>query len=128
LPTTIVALAVGGVGLCLVGLIGNPFSRPLLLIYVFAGTAFAGALAPQTLVADSAPPHLRGTAMGVLNTSMAVGGIVFMQVGGFLFDHVGYAMPFVVKGAANLAVAAWVFSVRKRVKDMGGKRGHPGPH
>jgi MFS family permease len=127
-PTTIVCLVVGGAGLCAVGLIGNPFSKPLLLIYIFAGTAFAGALAPQTLVADSAPHHLRGTAMGVLNTSMVVGGIVFMQLGGFLFDYVGYAMPFVAKGIANLAVAAWVFSLRKRIKDMGGKPGHPRHH
>jgi len=86
-PTTIVCLVVGGAGLCAVGLIGNPFSKPLLLIYIFAGTAFAGALAPQTLVADSAPHHLRGTAMGLLNTSMVVGGIVFMQLGGASCHH-----------------------------------------
>jgi MFS family permease len=127
-PTTIVCLAVGGAALSSMALVDNPFSKPVWFIYIFIGVAFAGALAPQTLIADSAPPHLRGTAMGVLNTAMAVGGIVFMQLGGFLFDHVGYAMPFVAKGIANIAVAVWMFSIRKRIKDLGGKPGHPGHH
>jgi MFS family permease len=127
-PTTIVTLAVGGAGLSSLWLVDDPFSKPVWVICIFIGIAFAGALAPQTLVADSAPKHLRGTAMGLLNTSMAVGGVIFMQLGGYLFDNVGYATPFLAKGIANLVVAAWVFSVRKRVKDLGRKPRHPGHH
>lgn len=125
IPTMIVTLVVGGVGLCLLGLVENPFSKLLWLIIIFCGTAFAGGLGAQAMVADSAPRHLVGTALGGLNTAMVVGGILFTQLGGFLFDKVGYGMPFMVKGIANLAVAAWVFSVRKRIKDLGRKNERP---
>jgi MFS family permease len=119
IPTMILTLVVGGIGLCLLGLVENPFSTTLRLVIIFCGTAMVGGLSAQALVADSAPRHLVGTALGGLNMAMIVGGIIFTQAGGFLFDRVGYGMPFILKGMGNLAVAAYVFSVRKRIKDLG---------
>ena len=126
IPTLIVTLLIGGIGFCVLGMVENPFSKIVWLIVIFCSTAFGGGLASQALVADSAPKHLVGTAMSGLNTAMMVGGLVFSQVGGFLFDAVGYGTPFIFKGVANILVALWIFSVRKGVKDTAAKGGRPG--
>ena len=124
IPTMIITLIVGGIGLCFLGFVENPFSKTLWLVIIFCGIAFAGGLSAQAIVADSAPKHLVGTALGGLNTAMILGGVLFGQVGGFLFDKVGYGMPFILKGIANIGVAVWIFSVRKRIKDLGRKGAH----
>ena len=128
-PTVIVSLLVGGVALCLLGLVENPYSKTMWMAIIFCGFAFSGSLGSQTMVADTAPKHLVGTALGGLNTAMVLGGIIFTQIGGVLFDKVGYGMPFIVKGIANVIVALWIFSVRKRIKDLGRKGSeHPAHH
>jgi len=120
----IITLVVGGIAICLLGFVENPFSKTLWLVIIFCGVAFSGGLGAQAMVADSVPKHLVGTALGGLNTAMVLGGVIFAALGGLLFDKVGHGMPFVVKGAADILVGLWVFSVRKRIRDLGRKTEH----
>jgi predicted MFS family arabinose efflux permease len=53
---------------------------------------------------DLAPRDMIGSVLGGYHTCAAIGIIVFVQAGGFLFDHVGHAFPFVFTGVADLAV------------------------
>jgi len=123
-PTMIITLVVGGIAICLLGFVENPFSKTLWLVIIFCGVAFSGGLGAQAMVADSVPKHLVGTALGGLNTAMVLGGVIFAALGGLLFDKVGHGIPFVVKGAADILVGLWVFSVRKRIRDLGRKTEH----
>jgi hypothetical protein len=44
-----------------------------------------------------------------------IGVLFFLQVGGFLFDKLGYGAPFVLKGVANLVCGLWMLAIRTRV-------------
>jgi hypothetical protein len=55
--------------------------------------------------------------------------LFFLQLGGFLFDNLGYWSPFLLKGIADTACGVWVFAVRKRIAaptQEGGPRRHMG--
>jgi MFS family permease len=118
LPVLIGTLLIGGTGYCLLAMTSNPFSP---LLYVFAcmiGIGFAGAVTgANTLASDAAPKTILGSIMGGLTTMQPIGVLIFLQVGGFLFDRVGYWAPFALKGAADLACGLWILSVRKRMEE-----------
>jgi hypothetical protein len=44
-----------------------------------------------------------------------IGVLIFLQVGGYLFDKVGSWGPFALKGIADLICGLWILSVRKRL-------------
>jgi len=117
LPVLIGALLTGGSGYCLLAMTGNPFS-PILYVYAcMIGIGFAGAVTgANTLASDAAPKHMLGGIMGGLTSMQPIGVLIFLQVGGFLFDRVGYWAPFALKGAADLACALWIAAVRKRME------------
>ena len=74
----------------------------------------AGTMAgSKTLASEASPKPLLGSVLGGLNTMQPIGVLLFLQVGGFLFDRVGYGAPFVLKGLANLVCGLWIFAVRK---------------
>jgi MFS family permease len=63
-----------------------------------------------TMVADTAPPELRGTAFGVFNLAAGVAMLVASGLAGWLWDRVGGTSTFVAGaaiGLATLAVLAW---------------------
>jgi len=89
------------------------------IIYVNAGLigiGFAGAVTgANTLASDASPKPILGSIMGGLNTMQPIGVLFFLQVGGYLFDKVGYWGPFALKGIADVICGLWILSVRKRL-------------
>lgn len=81
-----------------------PRSIPLLCM-LGAGqiSAFWGA---TTLIGREAPKASRGTVVGAFNLSGVLGILVFVALGGVLYDRYGPAAPFLMVGCANLLVMA----------------------
>ena len=66
-------------------------------------SAFWGA---TTLIGREAPKASRGTVVGAFNLSGVLGILVFVALGGYLYDRFGPAAPFLMVGSANLLVMA----------------------
>ncbi len=66
-------------------------------------SAFWGA---TTLIGREAPKASRGTVVGAFNLSGVLGILVFVALGGVLYDRYGPAAPFLMVGCANLLVMA----------------------
>ena len=66
-------------------------------------SAFWGA---TTLIGREAPKASRGTVVGAFNLSGVLGILVFVALGGVLYDKYGPAAPFLMVGCANLLVMA----------------------
>lgn len=116
LLTLAMGLAFSGLAYILIGFIENPFSWELkLCIVLFSLGIHAAGVGASTLTADLAPRDMIGSVLGGYHTFAAIGTIVFLQVGGFLFDHVGHAFPFVFTGIADLAVFLFALASWKRV-------------
>ena len=115
-PVIITTLLMGGAGFCVTAFINNPFS-PLMFIVAFLLGAGTYGVVPgaQVLAADASPKPMLGSILGGLNTMSPLGILLFLQVGGYLFDKVGYWSPFAFKGIANLACAVWIIVIRKRL-------------
>lgn len=67
-----------------------------------------------TLIADTAPVDLRGTAFGVFNLAGGVGALLASVIAGKLWDAYGPTMTFLASGGfAALALAAFIFIWRR---------------
>ncbi len=100
-----------GVPVALVGFILIPFAQTVLAIAVFILITNAGmALFRSPTVAwlgDLFKPEQRSQANGIINLMGGVGGLLAFFIGGWLFDSVGRAAPFVF-GAALLVVSTGI--------------------
>jgi hypothetical protein len=56
-----------------------------------------------------------GTVLGGLNTVQPIGILLFVGIGGYLFDAFGPGWAVAIKGAANLVLCAWSFVVNERM-------------
>lgn len=99
-------------GVATVGYLGMWFVDDLLslsaipfLCMLGAGqiSAFWGA---TTLIGREAPKASRGTVVGAFNLSGVLGILMFVALGGVLYDKYGPAAPFIMVGCANLLVMA----------------------
>lgn len=117
-PTIILSLFMGALGLILIGLSPNPFSGLIFPAVILAGFGMAGAIVgANTLAIDASPKGLVGSVMGGLNTMQPIGVLFFMGIGGYLFDTFGPGWAFGLKGAATLVLAIWMFMVRGRITE-----------
>ena len=107
----LLALAVS-FGVATIGYLGMWFVDDLLavksiplLCMLGAGqiSAFWGA---TTLIGREAPKAARGTVVGAFNLSGVLGIMVFVALGGLLYDKYGPSAPFIMVGCANLLVMA----------------------
>jgi MFS family permease len=115
-PVLIAGTILSGVGFCLIAATKNPFSPSLFFYVSIMSVGFAAAsLGAITLTADVAPKPLLGSILGGLNTMQPIGILIFLQIGGLLFDKVGYWTPFALKGIANLVCGLCILAVRKRI-------------
>jgi hypothetical protein len=104
------------VGFIILGSVGNPFSKLVWLAVALIGASQASVtISSNALCADAAPKPLLGTVMGGKNTMAPIGTIIFLQLGGLLFDTVGPMGAFFMKALVNFLTFAWVLSVRKKV-------------
>lgn len=106
--TISLSLAVTGIGFLLLYPLESPFGTALKVIVILIGGGQFGAMtASTTLATDLSPKNVLGSVLGGFNTSGAMGIFVLTSVGGIVFDSFGYTSPFLIVGAANLAVAIW---------------------
>ena len=121
-PTIILSLLLGGVGMLLLAISPNPFSGPIFLAVVLAAVGMAGSIAgANTLATDASPKDMVGSILGGLNTMSPIGMLFFLQVGGYVFDVLGPGWAFGIKGVASLLLGIWLFSIRRQVAAELGK-------
>ena len=86
----------------------SPFSPLIYILMVFLGLGISGiTIASQTLTADLSPKELVGSVLGGFNTTGAIGIMFFALIGGYLFDNIGYTIPFLLKGIADVLVVIY---------------------
>jgi len=116
LPTIILTLISGGIGLILVSITPSPFSGLTYFAVVLVGIGIAGSIAgANTLATDVSPKALVGSILGGLNTMQPIGMIFFLQLGGYLFDVLGPGWAFGLKGGANLLLVIWLLLQKKGI-------------
>jgi MFS family permease len=124
-PVIITALISAGSGFCLIAATKNPFSPMVYLYVTMLGVGFAAASAgANALAADAAPKPLLASIIGALHMMQPIGSLIFLQMGGFLFDWLGPWSAFALKGVADLALGLWIFAVRKSIV-IPEEEGHP---
>lgn len=80
-------------------------------IYGFFAGGF-NALA-KAIISDTAPIELKATAYGVYYTSVGLMTLASLAVGGWLWDHFGSTLPFVIASDAAILLAALLFAMRR---------------
>ena len=115
LKILILGLTLAGSGFMLLFFVNNPFSIWMkLCIIIFALGVNGAGVGASTLTSDIAPRNLIGSLLGGYHTAAALGIMFFLQAGGFLFDHMGHSMPYVLNGAANLLVVIYALITWKK--------------
>ena len=116
-PVIITGIISAGFGLSLIAVTENPFSPVMYFYAILMGVGFSAAsIGSIALASDVSPKPLLGSILGGLNTMMPIGVLIFLQVGGFLFDKLGYWTPFALKGVANLILGVWLLMAGRRIK------------
>jgi MFS family permease len=104
------AMAIGAAGYLSMGLVGDPLGRAAIPFFALLGIGqISAVLGAQTLIGKAAPAAERGSVIGMFNFCGAVGILVIGAAGGWAFDHVGPAAPFLIVGVLNAAVALAAF-------------------
>jgi DHA1 family multidrug resistance protein-like MFS transporter len=100
----------GAVVISLMGLVDNVYQ--LIVLRAIQGLLTGTVPAATTLVVSSAPPERRGSALGLLQMAIYLGGSVGPLIGGLIADTMGYRPTFWVTGAllfiAGVLVSALV--------------------
>ncbi len=121
-------MALSGIGLVWFGFIVNPFGWMVLIPAALLAAGQAGCLvAPQVLAVDLAPPEMRGAVLGMFFVVGSIGIVLFVQIGGFLFDAVGPHAPFVFTGVGNLLILSYSLWVMRADQRIGTGRGDTHP-
>ena len=111
----VIGLFFAGLGYTLIGFVSNPFSIWMkACIAIFALGVNGSGVGASTLTADIAPRNLIGSVLGGYHTAAAIGIMFFVQIGGFLFDHLGHSWPFILTGIADLLVMLFVLVTWKK--------------
>jgi MFS family permease len=69
-------------------------------------------LSVPVLVGQEAPRQFRGAIIGVAASFGAIGIIATNKVSGYLFDELGYQVPFMFMAALNSSMLVWAIAVR----------------
>ncbi len=87
------------------GFITNVFGQAIMVGAAIIGFAeSAEAIASQSLIAQEAPPQLRGSSVGVFTFLGTATLIVINLAGGYLFYKVGFNSPLLMEGVFHLVV------------------------
>jgi MFS family permease len=109
-----IAAAIGAIGYGAMIFVSNPLGTGLLVIAVLLGAAqISGIITSQVLIAQYAPPDVRGSVIGVFGLCGALAQIALAKLGGMLFDRWTEAAPFLLVGALNLLLVIVALLIRK---------------
>jgi len=114
--TLAVSMTLAAIGYYALGLAPDPYNSPLIyLVVVLAGIGESVMIVSvPALIGQEAPGKLRGSIIGVAATFGALGIILTNKVSGYLFDNIGYQVPFLFMGILNTIMLLWAISVRVR--------------
>jgi MFS family permease len=113
----LISLAMMTLAFAFFGLITDVFSIWMIVAVVLIGFAeSAEALASQTLLAQEAPPELRGSSVGVFTFLGTCSLMAVNLLGGYLFDKLGYSAPFLMEAVLHLTVLVIAVSVLRKRK------------
>jgi len=108
-------MALAAIGYLSMQLVGDPLQPAMIPLFALLGvgqiSAFFGATA---LIGQEAPIAERASVVAMFNLCGAIGILITSKGGGWLFDHVGPASPFVMIGMLNLLVLIAAILVRSR--------------
>jgi len=112
--TLSISIVLAAIGYFALGLAPDPFNSPLIyLVVVLAGIGEAVMIVSvPALIGQEAPGKLRGSIIGVAASFGAIGIIVTNKFSGYLFDNLGYQVPFLFMGALNSCMFIWALTVR----------------
>ncbi len=97
--------------------IENPFSGGMIFCAILIGLGEVGGIITSgVLIAQQAPPKIRGAVNGCFNMCGAIGILVAAKFGGYLFDHWRESGPFVFFGLLAFVVFIWALLVKSKVK------------
>jgi len=122
---TVISFSLAAVGYMAMGAIDDPLHGwiviPVCIILGMGETS--NVVAGGALLGQEAPARIRGSVVGVFNWCGAIGIMVFVSLGGYLFDHAYRAAPFTMMGIVNVIVAIAAFIVWKtspgpRIEDV----------
>jgi maltose/moltooligosaccharide transporter len=113
-----ISLAVGGISLISISLIGNP--QLLILPMVGIGMAWASILSmPYAILTGSLPPNKMGVYMGIFNFFIVIPQILAASILGSMVRHLfeGNTMNALISGGISMIIAAAVVVFVKDVDD-----------
>jgi MFS family permease len=110
------SIFLAAIGYFALGFAPDPFNSSLIyLVVVLAGIGEAVMIVSvPALIGQEAPGKLRGSIIGVAASFGALGIIMTNKVSGYLFDNLGYQVPFLFMGLLNTCMLVWAITVRIR--------------
>jgi MFS family permease len=109
-----VAMLLAAVGYCSMGFISSPLDNAVLPFFVLLAIGQGSAIiASVTLLGQEASAAERGTIVATNAWFGAVGILVATLLGGYLFDAIGPAAPFVMLGLFQTVVFVFAVFVRR---------------
>jgi MFS family permease len=110
-----ICMALAAAGYLSMFFVHDPMLKSSLPLFALLGlgqiSAFFGA---TVLIGQEAPIAERASVVAAFNFCGAIGILVTSKLGGYLFDHVGPASPFIMIGVLNLLVLVASLVVRSR--------------
>lgn len=114
--TVLIALAIAAVGYSLTLLVDNPLSGIGFGVAALIGIGqTATVISTQVLVAEQAPPDVRGSVIGMFGLCGGVGILVALGAGGILFDLWRPAAPFLLFGVFAAIVFCYGLAIRDQI-------------
>ena len=118
MPTIMFSVLCGGIGMLLLAIAPGPFHPLCFLAAMFVGMGMAGSIVgANTLAMDASPITLMGAIMGGLSTMQPIGILLFLGLGGVLFDVVAPGAAFALKGIGSIVLVMWLFTIRAEVTE-----------
>jgi MFS family permease len=112
------ASVAGGIAWCSFYLVETPLESAVLLIMILVGIAqISGVITSQVLVAQQAPPAIRGSIIGFFGLCGAFSQILLNWLGGKLYSQWSPQMAFVLVGGLNFALVILCFVMRPFIEN-----------
>jgi MFS family permease len=114
--TLSISIFLAAIGYYALGVAPDPFNSKLIyLVIVLAGIGEAVMIVSvPALIGQEAPGKSRGSIIGVAASFGALGIIATNKFSGYLFDNLGYQVPFLFMGLLNSCMLIWAITVRFR--------------
>jgi len=112
--TLCISMGLAALGYAALGVAPDPFHSGLIyVVVILAGIGEAVMIVSvPVLIGQEAPGRYRGAIIGVAASFGAIGIIMTNKVSGYLFDALGYQVPFLFMALLNSTMLVWAIGVR----------------